>query len=184
MFITSHIHNMSKQVLVKKSVQKVVITEAMSTAIENKFEYFNKYENLGNISMNLLKEGDKYILNLAVQYKDKLIRIKKGDSDFYHLLDVVKKSLKSTVSDLQSKSSKSSIRKIGVYSESEENMDELLEDVITQRSLIEPPVLTEEQALYEIQKSKRVFDVFKNEKGECCVIYCIKNDEYAVMTMV
>jgi putative sigma-54 modulation protein len=170
---------------------KITVTGAMKTAIEEKLSKMDKYfEEPGDITANVLVKvkGLEQTIEVTVPTKRFTIRAEESNEDFYAAVDLVVNKLERQIrknKDRLSRKYKNSVAiEFNFNYEVEEEKEEKNSSKIVKRKNISMKPMDEEEAILQIELLNHDFFVFKNIDEECVsVIYLRKDGNYGIINM-
>jgi len=170
---------------------KITVTGAMKTAIEEKLSKMDKYfEEPGDITANVLVKvkGLEQTIEVTVPTKRFTIRAEESNEDFYAAVDLVvnklERQIRKNKDRLSRKYKNSEAIEFNFNYEVEEEKEEKNSSKIVKRKNISMKPMDEEEAILQIELLNHDFFVFKNIDEECVsVIYLRKDGNYGIINM-
>ncbi len=166
---------------------KIVVTDAIRTHVNNKMERLDKYfENPNEIKayVNVKVNNLAQIIEVTIPTTRFTLRVEEGHEDLYAATDLVvdklERQIRKNKTRLKNKFKSNDLSEFNLnfdVTNEEEN-----ENKIVKRKNIEMKPMDEEEALLQAELLDHDFFVFKNIDEECVsVLYKRKDDSYGII---
>ena len=162
-------------------------SQGMQEYAEKKFAFLGKHlseDDPVKITVEPLKgEKTKIVLSFVTNDNHHFRVCAEDEGDFYIVTDIVKDKAKSQLERHLSKKDK--IQRKGIKSEYKDMLDEACEVPIVKRKVIEASVMSEPQAIEEMERLGHNWFIFRNLDNENAVslVYLRTDDQYGVVTI-
>ncbi len=171
--------------------EKVTITAAMKSYIEEKMSKIDKYfENPEDISANVLVriKNLEQIVEVTALTRRFTIRAEESNEDFYTAVDLVvsklERQIRKNKERLNQKYKNVETLEFNFNYEPEDDNEEENVSTIVKRKNVSMKPMDEEEAILQIELLNHDFFVFKNIDEECVsVLYKRKDDNYGIINM-
>lgn len=169
---------------IKINGSNVKITEGMSTTLNEKFNFLNKFLN-ENEQVTVYVKAVKNSIKISTIfiYNNKVVKIEDKDDDFYVAVDKLTARLKSQISKMHSLKVKKrrDHDKALKYLSSEEDVS--IEPKIVKRKQTELEEITEEEAIVIMEENNYEAYVFKNadDNGRISMIHVRNDGDYFIV---
>ena len=173
----------------KKNIRgdKLVVTEAIKTYIDEKIEKLQKYFDNDEIEAKILIKvaNNKQIIEVTIPTNKFTLRAEERNDDLYAAIDLVIDKLEGQIRKNKTKLNKKYTKEpvvdfnfdiIDSYDEEEE------EELIVKRKKIDLKPMDEEEALLQMELLNHDFFMFKNSEEECIsLLYRRKDGKFGII---
>lgn len=166
---------------------KVVITEAIKSHIEEKIGKLDKYfENPNNLTANVLVkvQGINQIVEVTIPTKQFILRGEVRDKDLYAAVDLVSDKLERQIRKNKTRIKRNNKKTpiLDFIMEFEATETEQDETKVVKRKKIEMKPMNEEEAILQMNLLDHPFYIFKDaDTNEVAVVYRRQDDDYGII---
>jgi len=165
---------------------KLVVTDAIKSYIENKLAKLDKYfENPEDLSANIVvrARGIEQIIEVTIPIKKAILRAEESHKDLYAAIDKVTDKLERSIRKNKTKIKKRKAENMDVFLDFE--VEEEPEQKIVKRKVIDNKPMSEEEAILQMELLDHDFFIFENtETNNMCVIYKRKDNSYGLIEII
>ena len=168
---------------------KIKVTEAMKSYIEEKLGRLNKYlENSDNVRANVIVKvkGHLQTMEITIPLKSFILRSEETQEDFYaavdKTIDKLERQIRKNKTRLMSRKSKPSFDFNFDMIELPEEKEEIKETKIVKRKTIEVKPMDEEEAILQMELLGHQFYMYKDaDTNKPAVVYKRNDGNYGVI---